>query len=140
MNRLPLPTETLAGCVWLPRIIAKARQLQAGTLPSDYVSRFGHPGGIDGQFLAFFELKLEDVLAASAGTDEQVVAWFASVPGNTPARLAEWNHTAVNLGRPGFPLAGRLPVALSTTYRHLVFAKPPETIFEVIEADEKEGV
>ena len=38
--KLPSPRETLAGCVWLPRLLAKARQFQRGELPPDYAARF----------------------------------------------------------------------------------------------------
>jgi hypothetical protein len=55
--KLPSPMEKLAGCVWLPRIIAKARLLKRGELAPDYVPRFCHPTGIDGQFISFFMLE-----------------------------------------------------------------------------------
>ena len=42
---------------------------------------------------------------------------------------------AQNLGRPGFPMAERLPIALATTYKHLEPSKF-SSVFEVIEADE----
>jgi hypothetical protein len=85
--RLPPPRAQFANCIWLPRILAKARGLAANTLPS---------------------------------------------------RISEWNHVAVNLGRPGFPLADRLPIALATAYKH-IDPIGKTTVFEVLEADEKEN-
>ena len=43
---------------------------------------------------------------------------------------------AVNLGRPGFPMADRFPVALASVYKH-VDSRGLTTVFEVLEADEK---
>lgn len=39
---LPSPYQTLANCAWLPRIIAKARLLNAASLPDEYAARFCH--------------------------------------------------------------------------------------------------
>lgn len=133
---LPRPTDsTLAGCVWLVRIIAKARLLRAGKLPAEYADRFCHPTGVDGHFIAFFHLDRDAILAVCELAPPAIDAWFRSLPRVTPARIAEWNRIAVNLGRPGFPMAGRLPVALATTYQHLA-DRGFETVFAVLEADE----
>jgi hypothetical protein len=134
--KIPSPRETLAGCIWLPRILAKARLFKSGELPPEYAARFGHPGGVDGQFLNYFGLAREDMLAAADLPDDKVVAWFQSRY-NTD-RIVEWNRIAVNLGRPGFPMAERLPVALATTYKH-VNPEGITTVFEVLEADERGG-
>lgn len=128
------PREQLAGCIWLPRILSKARLLQQGALPPDYAARFCHPEGVDGHFLAHFHLTRDDIVKAAAGSDAEVATWFLSR--HSPEQIAEWNHTAVNLGRPGFPLAARLPVALATTYKH-IDPRGLTTIFEVLEADEQ---
>jgi len=133
---LPLPRAELAGCIWLPRILAKARLLQAGTLPPDYAARFCHPGGVDGAFLAHFGFTREDILAAAALPDAQIESWLLAR--TNPDRITAWNHVAVNLGRPGFPLDGRLPVALATTYKN-VDPQGKTTVFEVLETDEKES-
>ena len=133
--KLPEPRESLAGCVWLPRILAKARRLQAGTLPPDYANRFCHPGGVDGQFLSYFGLTREEIVKPAVLTDVEVAAWFLSR--YRPEFIQEWNRIAVNLGRPGFPLAERLPVALATSYQH-VNPEGVTTIFEVLAADEKD--
>lgn len=134
---LPRPSDQLAGCVWLPRILAKARQLAAGALPDDYAKRFCHASGVDGQFLRFFALTRDEVVTAAALSDVAAAAWFLSAPGRA-SRVAEWNHLAMNLGRPGFPMAERLPIALATTYRHLGDQKFA-TVFDVLNADEQSG-
>ena len=136
LMKLPAPRDTLADCVWLPRIIAKARRLRAGTLPPEYAARFCHPTGVDAQFLAFFQISPELILTAATRSEQDVVAWFTWLSTVNPIRIAEWNHTAVNLGRPGFPLAERFPVAKTTTYKHIDSAGM-ETVFELIEADER---
>jgi hypothetical protein len=136
--KLPSPREKLAGCVWLARIVAKARCAVAHQLPPEYEARFCHPTGTDGQFIAFFGVTREDILGVSGKSDDQIGAWFIGRPGSSPARIEEWNHLAVNFGRPGFPMEGRVPIALSTTYKHLAGRKI-ETIFELLEADEAVG-
>jgi len=132
--KLPGPRKELAGCVWLPRILGKARHWHAGSLPADYAMVFCHPKGVDGLFLAHFGLSREHILAAATLSEADAGAWFSSRC--SPAQIAAWNLMAVNLGRPGFPMAERLPVALSTTYKN-VNPKGLTTVFEVLEADEK---
>jgi hypothetical protein len=122
--------------VWLPRIIAKARLLSAGELPADYASRFCHTSGVDGQFLAFFNLTKDDVLAIGGHDDEGVAEWFLSSV-SRKARIEEWNRIGVNLGRPGFPMAERFPIARATLYRHLADRKI-ETVFTLLDADEQD--
>ena len=134
--KLPCPSEELAGCVWLPRILAKARLLQSGELQEDYAARFCHPAGVDGVFLSHFGLSREDIVCAAAMSDDKASEWFSSR--NSPERVELWNQIAVNLGRPGYPMAERFPVALATTYKH-VDSRGLTTVFEVLEADEKDG-
>jgi hypothetical protein len=117
------------------RIITKARLLQNGALPSEYEARFCHSTGVDAQFLHFFALTKEDVLLASRGNDEQVASWFRELASPRPSIISEWNYLAQNLGRPGFPMADRLPVALSTIYKHLNPSKI-SSVFEALEANE----
>ncbi|MGC4016927.1 MAG: DUF5069 domain-containing protein [Luteolibacter sp.] len=131
--KLPSPYFTLAGCVWLPRILAKARLFAAGELPEDYAARFGHPTGVDGQFLNWFGLGRDEIVSAAAGTDLEVEEWFQVRFDNE--RIANWNHVALNLGRPGFPMEERLPVAKATSYSHLD-TTGVETVFEVLALDE----
>ena len=116
--------------------MAKARLSIAGQLPPEYASRFGHPTGTDGQFLSFFQITKEDLLKICGRSDAAVAVWFLALPTVSPSRINEWNHLAVNLGRPGFPMAARLPIALATVYKHLAGGKYG-TVFEILEADEK---
>ena len=136
--KLPRPIEKLAGCVWLPRILAKARLLPRGALPSDYEMRFCHPTGVDGLFLTHFGLSREDVIFASTLSDADVVKWFWARADSSVQRVNEWNQIALNLGRPGYPLAERFPVALSTVYKN-VNPQKVTTVFEMLEADEKDA-
>jgi hypothetical protein len=134
--KLPSPRAQLAGCIWLPRIIAKARLAKAEALAPEYAARFCHPTGVDGQFTSFFRLTKEDLLGVCESSDAEIAHWFRSLESASDARVDEWNSIAVNLGRPGFPMAERLPIGLSTTYKHLADRKL-ETVFEVLEADEE---
>jgi hypothetical protein len=134
--KLPPPEAPLAGCMFLPRIIAKARALKAGELPQEYAERFGAANGLDGLFLGFFGLSADQISEAASWDDAAVENWFEGVPGVTAQRIREWNHTAVNLGRPGFPMADRLPIRPSSKYRHLA-NRGIETIFQMLNADEE---
>ena len=132
--KIPGPREKLAGCIWLPRILAKARLLQRGELPQEFAERFCHPTGVDMQFLTHLGLTKEDILAASALPDSKIPAWLKSHA--SIERVENWNQVAVNLGRPGFPMAERLSVALANSYKH-IDPRGKTTIFEVLEADDK---
>ncbi len=136
--KLPPPTEKLAGCVWLPRILAKARLLQGGALLPDYAANFCNPKGVDGQFLAHFDLIREDIVTVAARSDDAVSTWFLARTGSTPQRIETWNQTALNLGRPGYPMAERFLLALTTTYKN-VADRGLTTVFEVLEEDEKDA-
>ncbi|PTX98809.1 hypothetical protein DB345_03565 [Spartobacteria bacterium LR76] len=131
---IPRPVERLAGCVWLVRLIFKARQFAAGELSPEFAARFCHPTGVDGHFLAFFHLTREEILAVCGQDDAAVAEWFLSSAERT-ARIAQWNHVALNLGRPGFPMAERLAVALQSVYPNLA-PRNLQTVFEVLEADD----
>lgn len=134
---LPPPRAQLAGCVWLPRFLAKARLHLAGKLEPAYERAFCYPTGVDGNFLRFFELEKEDVLdgVAASGDDTAFGAWFMAQPNVFAAKIAAWNEVAVNLGRPGYPMEQHFQRALQTGYAHLA-AKKPETVFAVLELDE----
>lgn len=134
--KLPAPHESLAGCVWLPRILAKARCLQQGDLSPDYAARFCAPTGVDGLFLNHFKLTREDIVAAATKTDSEVAAWFRDY--TTSSAIEQWNHLALNLGRPGFPMAERFSEALSTTYKN-VDPRGKTSVFEVLAADESDA-
>ena len=135
--KLPRPSEKLAGCVWLPRILAKARLFQRGELPPDYAANFCHPKAVDGLFMSHFGLRREDILLAAGVSDEDAAKWFLSRTADSAKRIEEWNQTGLNLGRPGYPLADHFQVALKTTYKN-VDARGLTTVFEVLAADEKD--
>jgi hypothetical protein len=125
----------MASCIWLPRILAKARLLQADMLPDDYMLRFCAATGVDGQFLRFFGITREDILAIAPHTNTKVLAWFKGLPAAKPARIKKWNVLAENLGRPGNPMAERLDYVKRHAYDHLDTSEV-ETIFDLIELDE----
>lgn len=133
---IPSPRDRLAGCIWLPRILAKARLLKAGRLAPEYDARFCHPSGVDGHFLSHFGLSREEIVGWAELPEAEVTHSFLSR--TSPERIEQWNQVAVNLGRPGFPMAERLPVAMATTYKHLD-PRGITTVFEALEADEKQG-
>jgi hypothetical protein len=132
---LPTPESKLAGCMWLPRLLFKARAAQTGALPADFTRSFGQPLAMDGQFLSFFGLPLADVIAQSERPADGDAAWFLQQPGVNAARIAEWNALAPNLGRPGFPMAQRLVWARENIYPH-IDAGPSASVFEILAADE----
>ena len=113
-------------------LLAKARLHQRGALPADYEVRFCHPTGVDGAFMSHFGLSREDVLSAAELPESEIPAWLLSHGG--PERIQEWNRIVVNLGRPGFPMAERFPVALATVYRH-IDSRGLTTVFGVLGAD-----
>jgi hypothetical protein len=133
---LPAPKARLANCVWLPRILAKARLLQRGELPPDYAERFGHPTGVDHLFLNHFHLQRDDIVTVAGRTDQEVAAWFTARPEGRTESIAQWNDTALNLGRPGYPLAERFPIAKATVYKN-VESTGMTTVFELLEADDR---
>lgn len=99
------PLDTLAGCVWLPRFIDKARLNFAGALPADYQRAFCSPLGIDGLFLAHFSLDREQTLAAirREPSDAAVGQWFVAGLAEPPRMIQAWNELAPNIGKPGYP-------------------------------------
>jgi hypothetical protein len=128
----PRPTDQLAGCMWLPRILYKARAHTAGTLPPDYARAFGAAPAVDGTFLGFFGLTIDQILAAP-DHDEAAASWFLAAVGAD--RIAEWNAIAPHLGRPGYPMEARYAWARENLYAHSP-AERATCIFEVLDADE----
>jgi hypothetical protein len=111
------------------QIVAKRRSssgLRRQILPSD---RRGWP------VCEFFGLTKSDILAAARLTDDAVALWFKEFAASRPGIISQWNELALNLGKTGFPMAERLPVALATFYQNLDPAKI-SSVFEAIEADE----
>ena len=132
---LPSPRKRMASSVWLPRLLAKARLLQADMLPDDYMLRFCAATGVDGHFLRYFGITREDILAIAPHTNTKVIAWFKSLPAARLSRIKKWNTLAENLGRPGHPMADRLEYAKTHVYTD-VDTSEVETIFDMIELDE----
>ncbi len=135
---LPVPRDdSLAGCVWLARFLAKARLLLADRLPPDYVERFGHPEGVDGHFFRFFAVgheQMMDVIRREP-SNEAVARWFLALPGIDAARIAAWNAFAERLGQPGHSMAERLQEVLPSMAGRVDTTKI-HSIFDLITADE----
>ena len=137
---LPSPRARLVDCLWLPRFLAKARQLQTGQLSADYAARFCAPDSVDDHFLSHFALTKQAALdAARLHPDEAGFgAWFLTQPTVDATRIAQWNALAENLGRLGFPMAERCAAVRPTMYGHLDAEQGRlETIFDLLEADER---
>ncbi len=113
------PLDQLAGCIWLPRLIDKARQHLAGTLPPDFQRAFGHALATDGAFLAHFQLVFADTLTVikQAASDDKVARWFLAQPGVNPATITDWNTRAPRFGEPGQPGERAFRFAMKTLYR-----------------------
>lgn len=139
MNMLPSPRAKLAGCVWLPRIVSKARFVQIGRLPPENASRFCHPEGVDGYFLLTFDMTRDELLEAVTRhrSDGEIAAWFRARPGTDLKHIARWNTLAENLGKPGYPMADRFVSALATVFPH-IDPLTVDSIFDLITADEKD--
>lgn len=104
--KLRRPNETLAGCVWLPRFIDKARHCKAGTLEAEYERPFGHPLATDGVFFSHFQIdktEILQVIEGSNGDDRVVVRWFEARPQFTGEAVKAWNELAPNIGKKGYP-------------------------------------
>ena len=141
LTMLPPPRAKLAGCLWLPRIVSKARFMQINRLPSENAARFCHPEGVDGYFLRAFDLTKEDILDAAARhrSDMEIAAWFRALPGMDLKRIARWNTLAENLGKPGYPMAERFVQSLATVFPN-IDPLSVESIFDLITADESDEV
>ena len=138
--QLRRPRARLADVCWLPRFIDKARAHLEGTLPPEYERRFGNSKGMDGAFLRHFGLEKEafvEAVRASNGSDIAVAKWFYTRPGATDEKVNEWNRIAPEFGRPGQPGHEVFNWAMQNIYKGAPYTGV-ESIFEVIEADERE--
>jgi len=135
--KLPHPKEQLAGCVWLPRLIAKVRVFLSGDLPVSYRVAFGSRIGVDGYFMRHFRLTMPQVVAAvrSASTDGEVATWFLRCPNVTPRSIVGWNVLALKLGSAGQPGCLTLQNVNWLLYPKSRFGTPG-SIFEAIAIDE----
>jgi hypothetical protein len=137
--QLRRPTARLADVCWLPRFIDKARAHLEGTLPPEYSKRFCSPKGMDGSFLRHFDLTKDafvEAVRASNGSDIAVAKWFYAQPGVTDAKVNDWNRIAPEFGRPGQPGHEVFHWAMQNIYKESPYTGA-ESIFEVIEADER---
>jgi hypothetical protein len=134
---LPDPEETLAGCCWLPRILAKARAYTRGSLPHSYRMAFGSRIGVDGYFCRHFNISRAELLAAVNATavDEKLAKWFLAQPLITPASVAEWNDLAPKLGSKGYPGYCTLHLVKWMLYPKSI-SIPTRSIFAAIQRDE----
>lgn len=136
---LPKPTDELAGCVWLPRFIAKIRRYQEGRLEGDFLLAFCHPRAVDGHFLRHFDLDRESALSAvlAASTERELEHWFTALPGVTEERIAAWNEFAPKIGSPGHPGERELVFMLRRTYGDAIPEEAMRSSFDAILWDER---
>lgn len=137
--RLRRPTDQLAGCMWLPRLVDKTRLHLAGTLPADYILPFCHPLAMDGAFLTHFAIAKEELVAAvrdAADQDDLVAAWFLRGKACTSEKIQAWNDLAPDLGKPGFPLHRGFKLMLRTYYAGQTPDPRVEGVFTAIAYDE----
>ena len=139
MNMLPPPRAKLAGCLWLPRIVSKARFMQINRLPPENAQRFCHPDGVDGHFLRAFDMTKDELMYSVERhrSDIEIAAWFRARPDVDAKRIARWNALAENLGKPGYPMADRFVSALATVFPN-IDPLTVDSIFDLITADEKD--
>ncbi len=135
---LRLPMEMLAGCVWLARLVDKARLQKAGNLPMDYAQFLGHPRGVDGRFLRHFGLDRDETIVSlgNANDDQTAADWLLRQDGVSESAILSWNEIAVNLGRPGFPGEADLPLVIRRFIGNRPGSNAIGSFFEAIEFDE----
>ncbi len=135
--RLPHPKETLAGCVWLPRHIAKVRLHLSHGLPLSYRVALGSSIGVDGYFFRHFGLSLERMVAVvrKSQSNADIATWFGGRPEGTGESIARWNRLAETLGARGHP--GHVTFAIvKWLFYPKAIAQPVGSIFEAIAQDE----
>lgn len=134
---LPLPTDQIAGCCWLPRIAGKVRASLSKELPWSYRMALGSPRGVDGSFLRQFRLSYRQFVQAveDCANDEALAQWFLTLPSVTNDSIASWNAHAPLLGSKGHP--GYLIRHLAKwVYYPKSVTHPVQSFFEAIEQDE----
>ncbi|MFT3783932.1 MAG: DUF5069 domain-containing protein [Nibricoccus sp.] len=132
------PTDRLADCLWLARLVEKVRLHLAGELDKDFQMPFGNRRATDGIFLEHFGLTKDEIIEAvrAAGEDdEQVATWFLQRVQEANEKIARWNKIAFQLGRPGLPGERVLSWAKKNLYKN---GDDPrvDSIFRMIAADE----
>jgi len=129
------PRETMAGWVYLPRFVDKARLHLAGKLHKDYQENFTK--GFDGAWLKSSGVTAEqfiDVVKNSI-TDGQVADWVSKNVKRTDAQKAEFNNFVLNRGRDADDVRERLKMRLKEA--NLSHRTDIETFVDFIDADEK---
>lgn len=80
-----------------------AQPVLDGTLPPEYLERFGDRRGMDGAFLRFFRLEKDafvEGVRKSNGSDAAAAKWFYAQPGVTDEKVNDWNRLAPSSGNP----------------------------------------
>jgi len=131
------PTDELAGCCWLARMVDKVRATHQGNIPFLYRLALGSLIGIDGHFLRHFGLSYRQFRKAviENRNDENLAQWFQHQPKVTASRINNWNAFAPKIGTPGYP---------ASLLRHLIkwilypksIRHPVDSLFEMIDQDE----
>jgi hypothetical protein len=129
----PPRSRKLADCIWLDRLVGKIRLRAAGELPPDYF--IGAQTGIDLIFTRHFGIELSAIEAIAQLPDAELVARFLALPGVNADSITRWNHVAENLGMEGFPMAGRIPLAIKNRYPNVDPARV-RTALDILEVDE----
>ena len=99
--------RSIADCMWLARLTDKVRLHLAGELNADFEPFFGHKLATDGAFIAHFDFHLDTLIEVEQATprdDLAVTEWFQRLPGASTEKIAAWNATAFDLGKPGHPM------------------------------------
>lgn len=125
----------MAGWVYLPRFVDKARLHLAGKLHKDYQENFTK--GFDGAWLKSSGVTAEqfiDVVKNSI-TDGQVADWVSKNVKRTDAQKAEFNNFVLNRGRDADDVRERLKMRLKEA--NLSHRTDIETFVDFIDADEK---
>ena len=138
MTGIRSPFEKLAGCYYLARLTDKIRLEILGELPEDYRPYLFHGHGADTQFLNYFGLSKEEMVAAVKASDHddaRMAAWLEQRAGLDEVKRNCWNELAVNLGRPGYPMAKTLVWDKQNLLPHCPDPSI-DTVFKAIEWDE----
>ena len=138
MSNIRSPFEKLAGCFYLARLTDKVRLDLVGQLSEDYRPYLFHRHGADTQFMNYFGLAKEEVVAAvkaASNDDARMSAWFEQRTGLDEVKRNGWNELAVNLGKPGYAMAKTLTWAKENLLPHCPDPNI-DTVFKAIEWDE----
>ncbi len=132
------PSDKLAGCCWLGRMVDKIRASQQGNLPLLYRLSLGSTIGVDGYFLRHFGLSFPQLRNAiiESQNDEYLAQWFLDQPGVNASIIAKWNIYGPKLGTSGYPVSHVRHVIKWFIYPKSI-RHPVDSLFEMIEQDEE---